>query len=129
MLALFTFSVVAGYAPDLLSIRASGASSNLNGFGGDVWLGLLAAALVTSACVELLAYVLTGKWSNSFLFRLATAGFLSVLVTFLTDRAAHHYWTFYGVLLPLGEGLFCAVVGAQIWRTSQQVMQAIPCPR
>jgi hypothetical protein len=123
LLALFAFSVVAGYSPDLLGIRASGASSDLSRFGADVWLGLLAAALVASVGIELLVYVLTGKWSNSFLFRLAAAGLVSVLVTFLVDRAAHYYWTFYGVLLPMGEGLFCAVVGAQIRRTSEQLVR------
>jgi hypothetical protein len=55
------------------------------------------------------------------------AGVVTILVTFTVDRAAHHYWTFYGVLLPLGEGLFCAVEGAQIWRTSEQVVRPDAC--
>ena len=113
LLALSTFLVVAGYS----SIRAS---VDPNRFGPDVWVGLLAAALVAPACIELLVYVLTGKWSNTFLFRLAAAGVLSVFVTFIVDQAGHYYWTFYGILLPLGESLFCWLIGAQIRRSSPQ---------
>ncbi len=117
LLALFTFWIAGGYSPQLLGIRASMDPIDL---GADVGIGLLAAALVASACVEFLAYVLTGKWSNAFLVRLVVAGVATVLVTFAVNRPAHSYWTFYGVLLPLGEGLFCAIVGAQIWGTSRQ---------
>jgi hypothetical protein len=115
LLALFTFLAMGGYWADFLHIRVSAETR----FGADVWLGLLAAALVASACIEFLVYVLTDKWSNAFLFRLAAAGVVSVLVTFIVgDRAGHFYWTFYGVLLPLGEGLFCGLIGAQIWSTA-----------
>ncbi|HEY1525806.1 MAG TPA: hypothetical protein VGH51_06170 [Candidatus Angelobacter sp.] len=117
LLALFTFLAVAGYS-------GIPTSTDQIRFGADVWVGLLAAALVASACIELLVFVLTGKWSNSFLFRLAAAGVVTVLVTFVVDLAAHHYWTFYGILLPVGEGLFCWLVGAQIWRVSQRL--AVP---
>jgi hypothetical protein len=51
---------------------------------------------------------------------LAAAGVVSVLVTFVADRAGHYYWTFYGILLPVGESLFCWLIGAQIWRSSPQ---------
>lgn len=111
-LALLTFLVVAGYSGIPTSARQIR-------FGADVWIGLLGAALASSACIELLVFVLTGKWSNSFLFRLAAAGVVTVLVTFIVDLVAHHYWTFYGILLPVGEGLFCWLVGAQISRTPQ----------
>jgi hypothetical protein len=114
LLAFFTFLVVVGYS-------GIPTSTDQIRFGADVWIGLLAAALVASACIELLVFVLTGKWSNSFLFRLAAAGVVTVLVTLAVDLAAHHYWTFYGILLPVGEGLFCWLVGAQIWRASQQL--------
>lgn len=120
LLAFFTFWVVAGYLPDLLGIRAA---DDRVGFGADVWVGLLPAALVASACVELLVYVLTSEWSNSFLSRFAAAGLVSVLVTFVADLAGHSYWTFYGILLPVGESLFCWIVGAQIWMSSRQAMQ------
>jgi hypothetical protein len=120
VLALFTLMSVSAYVPKLLGVPASG---DLVEFGADMWIGLLAAVLVASAGVELVLYILTGTWSNSFFGRLAVAGFVSVLVTFIVNLTAHHYWSFMGVLLPVGEGLFCAVVGAQIWRTSQQAMQ------
>jgi hypothetical protein len=109
VLALFTFMFVSD------SIGA--VSAETNRFGIDIWLGLLAAALVASACIELFVYVLTGKWSNPFLVRFAAAGAVCVLVTFLADRTVHHYWTFYGIFLPVGEGLFCQLIGAQICST------------
>ena len=108
VLALFTFILV--------SDSMGTAYAEANRFGIGVWIGLLAAALVASACIELLVYVLTGRWSNFYLVRFAAAGAGCVLVTFLADRAVHHYWTFYGIFLPVGEGLFCQLVGAQICR-------------
>jgi hypothetical protein len=120
LLAFFTFVTVGGYWFELIRIRVS---TEIR-FSADVWIGLLAAALVASVGIEFLLYVLTGKWNNSSLFRLAASGVVTILATFVVDRADHHYWSFYGVLLPLGEGLFCAVVGAQIWRSSEQVARA-----
>jgi hypothetical protein len=113
LLAFSTFLIVAGYS----GIRTS---TDQGRFGADAWAGLLAAALVASGCIEVFAFVLTGKWSNAFLFRLAAAGVVSVFVTFVVDLAKHNYWTFYGVLLPVGESLFCWLIGAQIRRSSLQ---------
>jgi hypothetical protein len=120
LLSFFTFVTVGGYWAELIHIRVS---TEIR-FSVDVWIGLLAAALVASVGTEFLAYILTSKWSNSSLFLLGAAGIVTILLTFTIDRAVHHYWTFYGVLLPLGEGLFCAIVGAQIWKTSEQVVRA-----
>jgi hypothetical protein len=121
VLALFTLMIVSGYAPKLLGIPASG---DIVDFRADIWIGFLAAVIVASAGVEAALYVLTGKWSNSFFGRLAVAGVASLLVTYAAGLIAHNYWSFMGVLLPVGQGLFCAVVGAQIWRTSEQVVRA-----
>jgi len=114
LLALFTFLGVAGYS----NIPTS---TDQMRFGASVWIGLLAAALVASACIELFVLVLTGEWSTSLLFRLAASGVVTVLVAFVIDRAAHNYWTFYGILLPVGEGLFSWIIGAQIWKTNQRL--------
>src|SRR5262249_48703322 len=91
VLAFFTFWIVGGYSPDLLGIPSS---RGINDLGADVGIGLLAAALVASVCIEFLAYVLTGKWSNAFFLRLAVAGVITVVVTFAIDRVGHSYWTF-----------------------------------
>jgi hypothetical protein len=120
VLALFTFSVAMGYAPQFAGLRASG---DIVEFRGDVWLGLAAAVLVAAICVELVAFTLTGKWSNLSLALLVLAGLASVLVTFIANLQAHHYWSFIGVLLPVGEALSCGVVGAQIWRPSEQLVR------
>ena len=120
VLALITLMGVSGYAPEL----GVPASSDIFQFRADIWIGFLAAVIVASAGVEAALYVLTGKWSNSFFGRLAVAGVASLLVTYAASRIAHNYWLFMGVLLPVGEGLFGAVVGAQIWRTSEQMVRA-----
>ena len=121
VLALITLMGVSGYAPEL----GVPASSDIVQFRADIWIGFLAAVIVASAGVEAALYVLTGKWSNSFFGRLAVAGVASLLVTYAANLIAHNYWSFMGVLLPVGEGLFCAVVGAQIWRTSRLTAPAI----
>ncbi len=130
VLALVAFSGLAGYSSELFGVRAS---SDISDFHGDVWIGLLAASLVAAICTEFVAYVLTSRWSNAILVRLAGAGVLSVVVTFLgmrlvkltlTSMPMAYYWSFLGILLPVGEALFCGVVGAQIWRSSEQVVQA-----
>jgi hypothetical protein len=120
VLALLTLMSVGEYAPKL----GVPASSDMVEFRADMWIGFLGAALVASAGVELVLYILAGKWRNSFFGRLAVAGFVTVLVTFLANLAAHNYWSFIGVLLPIGEALFCGVVGAQIWRSTEQTARA-----
>ena len=121
VLALFTFSVVAAYAPELLGVGASG---DIIEFRGDVWLGLVAAVIVAAVCVEMIAFTLTSKWSNSSLASLALAGFAAVAVTFVANRQLRHYWSFIGVLLPLGEAFFCGLLGAQIGSRTEQVQRA-----
>lgn len=116
LLAVFTFLTVGGYWADWLRINLSTEKR----FGIDLWIGLFAGVLVASVCIEFLVYVLTSKWSNHFLFRLAAAGIAIVLVTFTIDRIVQSYWTFYGVLLPLSEGLFCLIIGSQIGKTRVQ---------
>jgi len=111
LLVFFTFWVVGAYSSELLRVRPSGDPIDL---GTDVILGLFAGAMVAAICVEVLAYVLSGRWSNSFLLRLALAGTAAILVTLAAGQVTHSFWTFYGVLFPLGEGLYCAIVGAQI---------------
>ncbi|OLB24015.1 MAG: hypothetical protein AUH15_01965 [Acidobacteriales bacterium 13_2_20CM_55_8] len=113
---LFAFSVAAGYSPDLLGMPASSAMPS---FGTDVWIGLLVATLVSSACIELLASVLTGRWSNRFFLFLTAVGFVTVAATYTAHVLFRKPWTFLGVLLPIGEALFCWVLGQQIWESGE----------
>jgi hypothetical protein len=130
VLALVTFWWLGGYLQNLLGTHGS---NDLSEFRLDMWIGLIAAALVAAVCIELMAYVLTGKWSNTVLARLVGAGILSIVVTFIATRAVRpvgnlpllYYWAFFGILFSLGEALFCGLVGAQIWRTSQP-QQTVP---
>jgi len=131
ILALFTFWILGGYLANLLGSRGS---TNLSEFRLDMWIGLIAAALVAAVCIELMAYVLTGKWSNIVLARLVGAGILSIVVTFIATRAVRpvgnlpllYYWAFFGILFSFGEALFCGLVGAQIQGASQPQQQTVP---
>ena len=127
VLALLTFWMLGGYLQNLLGSRGS---NDLSEFRLDVWVGLIAAALVAAVCIELVAYVLTSRWSNAVLARLAGAGILAIVLTFIAVRAVRstgnlpsllYYWSFFGILFSFGEALFCGLVGAQIWRTSQRL--------
>lgn len=108
---------VTDHAPRLFGVSGS---SDLVQFHGDVWVGLIASVLVAAAGTELTVSVLTEKWSTTFFVGFAVAGFISVLVTFITNAMGHQYWFFLGVLLPVGEALFCGLIGAQILSTSER---------
>jgi hypothetical protein len=116
VLALFSFSIAAGYAPQVLGVRPS---TDIVEFHGDIWVGLVVGVLIASICLELVAYVLTNKWSNLVLLTLTIAGIISILLTYVVNLRFHNYWSFLGVLLPSGEGLFCGLVGMQFIRTSE----------
>ncbi|MGZ5530182.1 MAG: hypothetical protein ACXWJB_16010 [Limisphaerales bacterium] len=130
VLALFTFWTLGGYLANLLGSRGS---TDLSEFRLDMWIGLIAAALVAAVCIELMAYVLTSTWSNTVLALLVGAGILSIVVTYIATRAVGvvgnlplvYYWAFFGILFSLGEALFGGIVGVQILRTSHP-QQAVP---
>ena len=131
VLALLTFWWLGGYVQTLLGSRGS---NDLSEFGLDMWIGLIAAALVAAIFIELMAYWLTGRWSNAVLARLAGAGILAIFSTFVVVRALRsagavpsllYYWAFFGVLFSFGEALFSGLVGAQIWRLSRLTSPAM----
>jgi|SRR5882724_4913597 len=113
VIALTAFFGVFGFSPDWFGVRPS---ANMVDFRIDVWLGLIAAGAVGASGIALSAALLTGKWSNSLLLRLVLAGWVTILVTFLANLPFHKNWSFLGVLLPLGNALFCYFVGTQIWQ-------------
>jgi len=114
VVALFTFLVVTRYSV-LLGLRES---TDITQFGADIWIGLLAAALLSAICIELAIYVLTDRWSNSFLVCLISGGFLTVVVTFAAKFLLGEHWSFPVILFPVGDALFGWVVGSQIWKAS-----------
>lgn len=126
LLALMVFFVVYGFSPDLFGLRPS---ANVDRFGIDVVLGLLAAATFAAGGIALFAFVLTGRWSNSLLARLLVAGIVTITITFIINYPFHSYWSFYGVLLPLGNALFCYLVGTQIWQQPEMARQVAVTPR
>jgi hypothetical protein len=132
VLALLTFWWLGGYLQSLLGTNGS---NDLSEFRLDMWVGLIAAALIAAVCIELMAYILTGKWNNTVLARLVGAGILAIVMTFIAMRAVRstgnlppplYYWSFFGILFSFGEALFCGLVGAQIWGTSQPQQQTVP---
>lgn len=111
LLALMVFAAVGGLSPDWFGFRPS---PNFDQFGVDVVLGLLAAAIFAAGGIAFFAFVLTGRWSNSLLRRLLLAGLITIIVTFIVNYPFRSYWSFFGVLIPLGMSLFCRVVGTHI---------------
>ena len=112
-LALLTFFTVFGFSPDWLGVKPS---SSIAGFGVDVVLGLAAAGVVGATGIWLFAALLTKKWSTRLLQHLMLAGLLCVCVTFIVNFPFKKEWSFFGVLLPVGNALFCYLVGSHIWR-------------
>lgn len=110
--ALFAFNVVTGFSPDWFSVRPS---SSILDFGVDVWLGLIAAGVVGAIGISAFTALLIGAWSTSLLRRLMLAALITIVVTFITNLPFHSYWSFLGILLPVGDALFCGLVGSQIW--------------
>ena len=108
------FFGVCGFSPDWFGFRPSDLVDHQ--FGIDVVLGLLAAATFAAGGIALFTFVLTGRWSNSLLARLLMAGIVTIIITFIVNYPFHSYWSFFGVLLPLGNALFCYLVGAEIWQ-------------
>lgn len=111
--ALIAFFAVFGFSPGWLGFPPS---SNIAGFGIDVWLGLIAAGAVGASGIALFAALLTGIWSKLLLQRLMLAGLFSTSVTFIANLPFHKDWSFFGVLLPLGNAVFCYFVGTHIWQ-------------
>ena len=112
-LALLAFFAVFGFSPDWLGFQPS---SSIAGFGVDVWFGLIAAGAVGASGITLFGALLTRTWSTPLLLRLMMAGLVAVSVTFLANLPFHKDWSFYGVLFPVGNALFCYFVGVQIWQ-------------
>lgn len=114
LLALTVFFGVAGFSPEWFGFSPSDLVDHQ--FGIDVVLGLIAAATFAAGGITLFAFALTGRWSKSLLARLLLAEIVTIIVTFIVNYPFHSYWSFYGVLLPLGNALFCYLVGTQIWQ-------------
>jgi len=121
LLALVVFAAVDGFSPDWCGFSPS---DNFDQVGIDVVLGLLAAATFAAGGIALFAFVLTGRWSNSLLARLLMAGVVTIIITFIVNYPFHSYWSFFGMLLPLGNALFCYLVGSQIWQQAGEGRQA-----
>jgi hypothetical protein len=111
LLALMVFFAVYGFSPDWFGFRPS---NNIDQFGIDVWLGLIAAGTVGASGIALFTVLLSGKWSKSLPLRLMTAGILTIVVTYIVNLPFRSYWSFFGVLIPGGMSLFCWVVGTHI---------------
>jgi hypothetical protein len=110
--ALLAFSVVAGFTPDWFGIARS---SKITDVGVDILLGLLAAGVLGALGISAFGTVLTGTWRTALLMRLMLAAFVTTIVTFVTNLPFRSYWSSLGVLLPLGNALFCWLIGAHIW--------------
>jgi len=113
LLAFFVFWVVYGFSPDWFGFRQS---ANFESFGVDGVLGLVAAAPIAAGGIAFFAFVLTGRWSNTLLARLLLAGIVTIIITFIVNYPFQSYWPLFGVLIPLGNALCSAAVGAHLWQ-------------
>ncbi len=111
--AVTAFWWVFGLSPRWIGFRPS---DDMAQFGIDVWLGLVAAGAVGASGIASFSAILTGRWSKSLLLRLMQVGLVTIVVTYMVNLPFHSYWTFFGVLFPLGNALFCYLVGAEIWQ-------------
>lgn len=111
--ALVAFSGVAGFSPDWFGFQRS---ANILDFRIDIWLGLIAAGVLGASGIAAFTALLTREWSTSLLLRLMLAGLVTIVVTFIANRPFHSYWSFFGILFPVGNALFCCLVGTQIWQ-------------
>ena len=114
---LAAFSGAAAFAQQVLKVRPS---ADLLDFGADVWVGLIAAAVVSSFLLETVAFTLSGVWISKFLMLLLLAGLATIATSFLANLRWHNYWSFLGVLLPLGESLSFGLIGAQATRPRER---------
>ena len=121
LLALTVFFAVAGLSPDWFGFRPSDLINHE--FGIDVVFGLLTAATFAAGGIALFTFVLTGRWNNFLLGRLLLAGIVTIVFTFIVNYPFRSYWSFYGVLVPLGSSLFCGAVGGHIWQHSESGRQ------
>lgn len=110
--ALLAFSAVGGFSPNWFGF---GISTYIEDFRIDVFLGLIAAGVVGASGIAVFTALLTGEWSTSLLQRLMLAGLVTIVLTFIANLPFHSYWSFFGILLPVGNALFCWLVGLQIW--------------
>lgn len=111
--ALFAFFAVAGNLSDWFGVRPS---AQIADFRIDIWLGLIAAGVVGASGIAAFTALLTREWSTSLLLRLMLAGLVTIVVTFIANLPFHSYWSFFGILFPVGNALFCCLVGTQIWQ-------------
>ena len=119
--AVFVFSLVSGYSPGVLGIKAS---HDVTDLGIDVLYGLLSAMIVAAVFIEFLVSVMTAKWDSKMLLTLAVVGVCSVFVSAFgrgillhmvsTATPTYRYWSFFGVLFSVTEALFAGVIGLQL---------------
>lgn len=123
--ALVAFSGVGGFSPNWFGVQPS---AHIEDFRIDVFLGLIAAGVVGSSGIAVFTAILARQWSTSLLLRLMLAGLVTIVVTFIANLPFHNYWSFLGVLLPLGNALFCWLVGTQIWQQIKAARQVAATP-
>ena len=110
--SLVAFSGVAGFSPDWFGF---GRSAQIVDFRADILMGLVAAGVVGASGIAVFTALITRKWSTGLLLRLILAGLGTIVVTLIANQPLHSYWSFFGILFPLGNALFCWLVGWQIW--------------
>ncbi|WP_158942888.1 hypothetical protein [Granulicella sp. S190] len=128
--ALGTFAVTASYAQS----HGLPASSLLSDMKPDVLLGLIAAVLVASLLLEVLAFLLSKHWSNLAAFGLLAGGMVAVVCSYAVHaayvRIAGHpeglmqILTLFGPLFIIGGAVTSGVIGEQMQKFSNRSVAA-----
>jgi hypothetical protein len=124
--ALGAFAVTASYAQS----HGLPASSLLSDMKTDVLLGLVAAVLVASFLLEVLALLLSKHWSNRSALILLAGGILAVVCSYLAHAAyvrlvgppegLVQVLTLFGPLFIIGGAVISGVIGEQMQEFSNR---------
>ena len=90
------------------------ASADIRTPGLDMVIGLFAAVSTTVIFIEILAAWLTRAWSTRSLFVSLLFASGAVVAALLINASLHSYWSLFGVLFPLAEGLLMWYLGSRI---------------
>jgi hypothetical protein len=90
------------------------ASADIRAPGLDMMIGLFVAVSTTVIFIEILAAWLTRAWSLRSLFASLLFASGALFAALLINVPLHSYWSLFGVLFPLAEGLLMWHLGSRI---------------
>lgn len=125
---LLAFASFAGSA-SMFQHHSGAHSTLLSDLGPDIVLGLVVAVVVAGGLLEVLAFLLSGRWSTLAAIGIAGGGIVSIACAYVAKVAYFHLAgppegvaqtvIFFGPLFVVGGGITAMIVGEQIKRFAQ----------